>query len=58
MNVIWEAVALYLYYTKGSNLVIRRKARELVGLSGNESETSPETQTLGERLMVSGILNP
>ena len=53
-----EAVASYLYYTRGNNLVIRRKARELVGLSGNESETSAEAQTLGEHLMVSGILNP
>jgi hypothetical protein len=57
MNDILEAVASYLYYTWGSNLVIRRKARESVGLSGNESETSAEAQTLSERLMVSGILN-
>ena len=41
-----------------TNLIIRRKARESVGLSGNESETSAEAQTLGERLIVSGILNP
>ena len=53
-----EAVALYLYYARGNNLVIRRKARESVGLLGNESETSAEAQTLGERLMVWGILNP
>ena len=58
MNVIWETVASYLYYTWGSNLVIRRKARESVGLSGNESETLAEAQTLSEHLMVSGTLNP
>ena len=53
-----EAVASYLYYTWSNILVIWKKARESVGLSGNESETSAEAQTLGERLMVSGILNP
>ena len=33
-------------------------ARESIGLSGNEPETLAEVQTLGERLRVSGILNP
>ena len=32
-------------------------AGELVGLSGNEPETTAEAQTLGELLRVSGIPN-
>ena len=58
MEVMWEAEALYLYNTWGSKLVIQRKARELVGLSGNEPETSAEAQTLGEWLRASGIPKP
>ena len=56
--IFGEAEASYLYYTWGIKLVIRRKARESVGLSGNEPETSAEAQTLGDRLMASGIPNP
>ena len=55
---IWEAEALYLYNTQGSKLVIWRKAQELVGLSGNESETSAEAQTLGKWFRASGIPKP
>ena len=43
-----EAEALYLYNTWGIKLVIRGKAQELVGLSGNEPESSAGAQTLGE----------
>ena len=50
-----EAKASYLYNTLDINLIIWRKARESVGLSGNEPETSAEAQTLGEWLRASGI---
>ena len=56
--IFGEAEALYLYNTQGIKLVIQRKARESVGLSGNEPETSAEAQTLGEQLRASGILKP
>ena len=58
LELVRGSQTINLYYTRGNNLVIRRKARESIGLSGNESETSAEAQTLGEHLMVSGILNP
>ena len=58
MMIFGEAEALYLYNTWGIKLVIQRKARESVGLSGNEPETLAEAQTLGKQLRVSGIPNP
>ena len=58
INDIWEVEGSYLYYTRGIKLVIRRKAQESVGLSGNELETLAEAQTLGEQLRASGIPKP